>query len=141
MQGNCSASAGMDAQLRRLQAALTSDPVPLKPFQCLLVTNANTLFLNDGNAFWVDNLYVGVTRPRSQQGSLSVSILSVGPRIDAPLNWQMFSKPMNIFLTGITIHGHGQEVFTTRVISLTPGSSKVSLLFQGTHTANATRAP
>ena len=88
MQGNRSTSS--HAHLRRLQAAVSGDPVPLKPFQCLLLTNANTLFLNDGNALWINNLWVGVKRPRSQQGAtLSASIRSVGSRINAPLNWQM----------------------------------------------------
>ena len=137
MQGNCTADPSTftdraAAELKRLFGALTGDPVPLKPFQCLLLTNANTLFLNDGNGFWLDNLYVGVTQLRSQQSSLAAAVLSAGNRAGVPYNWDSFTKPMNIFLTNITVHGH-DEAFSTRIVALTPAISQTSLLFQGTH--------
>ena len=139
MQGNCTSGPNTTpddaaAELKRLYGALSGDPVPLKPFQCLLLTNANTLFLNDGNGFWLDNLYVGVTQPRTHRNTISATVLSAGSLMREPYIWDSFTKPMNIFLTNITVHGHGQEAFSTSIVSLTPATSRTSLLFQGTHT-------
>ena len=112
---------------------LAGHPVPLKPFQCLLVTKANTLFLNDGNGFWLDNLYVGVTQPRTHRNTISATFLSAGSLKRATYIWHSFTKPMNIFLTNITVHGHGLEAFSASIVSLLPLDSPTSLLFQGAH--------
>ena len=134
MQGNCTsgpntATETAAAELKQLFGALTGDPVPLKPFQCLLLTNTNTLALNDGN-FWLDNLYFGVTQPRSQYDTSYTKVLATGSTPDSNLR-SIFTLPMNIFLTNITVHGHGQEALSTRIVSLTPILSPTSLLFQG----------
>eukprot|EP00892_Ulva_mutabilis_P008118 jgi/Ulvmu1/5679/UM024_0026.1 len=117
------------AQLERLQAELQGDPVPLKPFQCLLLTNANTFFLDNGIGFWLDNLYFGIMRPRPQLVARTAAAISSGLR---PWSkpWSSYDKPMNIFATNVTMHGHGQEAFSSRVVSLAPVRSRTSALFQ-----------
>eukprot|EP00892_Ulva_mutabilis_P008121 jgi/Ulvmu1/5681/UM024_0028.1 len=136
VRGNCTVTSaaspeGTDReaqQLQRLQAELQGDSVPLKPFQCLLLTNANTFYLNEGNGFWLDNLYFGITwlrHPALGHFERSAAGISSG-------RWSssMYNKPMNIFATNITMHGHGQSAFFTRVVSLTPHDSRTSALFQ-----------
>ena len=131
LQGNCTPGANTATDLKRLYMELSGNPVPLKPFQCLLLTNANTLFINDGNGFWMDNLYIGVMQPRSQYGTSPAHFLATGI-VGAPFKViSYFNPPMNIFLTNITVHGHGQEALSTRFLSLTPAFSRTLLLFQG----------
>jgi len=139
MQGNCTSGRtdvnSSPAELKRLLGELSGDPVPLKPFQCLLMTNANTLFVDDDSGFWMDNLYIGVSRPRSQHSSISASILSSGhfsaepPSMKVPVKLQS----VNIFSTNVTVHGHGLETFPARVMSLTNTVAKVSVLCHGTN--------
>ena len=137
MQGNCTSGRtdvnSSPAELKRLLGDLSGDPVPLKPFQCLLVTNANTLFVEDASAFWMDNLYIGVSRPRSQHSSISASILSTGhSNAESPSrNVPAKLKSVDIFTTNVTVHGHGLETFPARVMSLTNTVAKVSALCQG----------
>lgn len=133
MQGNCTAglhtgAESAAARLKRLYRELSGSRVPLKPFQCLILTNSNTLFLSHGNGFWLDNLYVGVMQPRRQYDKALAEVVSTG---ESATNTSIGLKPMNIFLTNITMHGHGLEEYSTRLVSLERYNSWTSLLFQG----------
>ena len=110
MQNNCKAGPlhvrntaldSVDAKLKRLYGELSNNRVPLKPFQCLLLTNANTFYLYDSavNSFWLDDLYVGVVQPRTQLDINSANVVSVGPPV-----WDIGNVPLNVFLTNITMH-------------------------------------
>lgn len=138
MQGNCTSDArttlnGAPAELKRLFGELSSSAVPLKPFQCLLVTNSNMLFVDDTSGLWVDNFYIRITQPRSQYSLVSASIISTGhfsaehPSLTDPAKL----KSLNIFSTNVTVHGHGLETFPTRVMSLMNTAAKISILCQG----------
>lgn len=136
MQGNCTSNNDTDPdrrakELRSLFAALPAGHVPLKPFQCLLLTDANTLFLDNAHGFWLDNLYFGITQPRTQTSQSAASILSTGQAEARPSVVTVFDKPMNVFMTNISVHGHGLESFSSRILSLTNHVSRLSLLFQG----------
>ena len=149
MQGNCASGTITNlnrapVELRRLMGALSGSPIPLKPFQCLLVTDANTLFVDDARGLWIDNLYVGVTHPRRLHSSIPASILSTeqqnlnSSRLELPAKLQS----INIFITNVTVHGHGLQTFPGRVLSLTNTAAKISVLCQGVNkTSSANPQP
>ena len=128
LQGNCSMEQSGDAGLQQLLVDLVGELLPLKPFQCLLVTDASTFYIRNANGLWFDNIYVGFTEPRRRREF--GAFLSAGDR--AFLNVNGYSKPINIFMTNMTVHGHGNIKHISQVLSMTPNEQQVSLLIQGT---------
>ena len=128
LQGNCSEERAGDAGLQQLQVDLVGELLPLKPFQCLLMTDASTFYVKNVNGLWFDNIYVGFTKPRRRLAF--GAFLSAGDR--ALLNTNSYKKPIKIFMTNMTVQGHGIVNQDSQVMSMTPNEQHVSLLIQGT---------
>lgn len=165
MQGNCSASlAGADAAVpvNAPAPAAHSMPVPLKPFQCRLLTDG-PLFRFERGSVWMDNLFVaaapplvpvdgggaggiGGAGPASSDGSSDeaavAALLSIGPAEGSGGSMGERasggqrggdSAAVRLFMTDITVQGDGHS--DCRILRSMPVGAPASVLAQGVRCA------
>lgn len=129
MQGNCSPEAVGTALLQQLPSLISGRVhlPPLKPLQCLLLTQA-TPFLSVKGSLWIDNLYLSAVR-RYAAPELSMIQYAAEVELDPESRVHVVSGEVGqpMFVTNTTFVGEGRG--SVRAIDVR--KPELSVLVQG----------